>query len=111
MSAPALDLSQRAAVSVDVSARQVVIAGPGSGKTEVVSALVEHLVVEEQVDPEFSLLVLSFSRAAVHAVMRRLRAADVQAVAAVRTIDSLAQRIVREAYGEEIAGRNVFDRR
>lgn len=111
VSAPLLDLSQRAAVEVDVSVRQVVIAGPGSGKTEVVSALVEHLVVEEQVDPEISLLVLSFSRAAVHAVTRRLRAADVQAVAAVRTIDSLAQRIVREAYGEEIAGRNVFDRR
>lgn len=111
VTAPELDLSQQAAASIDASGRQVVIAGPGSGKTEVVSALVEHLVVNEELDPEFSLLVLSFSRAAVHAVTRRLHAADVQAAASVRTLDSLAQRIVREAYDEDTSGPRMFDRR
>ncbi|MFS0703406.1 UvrD-helicase domain-containing protein [Cellulomonas sp. 179-A 9B4 NHS] len=111
VSVPVLDLSQQAAAEVEPGQRQVVVAGPGSGKTEVVSALVAHLVGVEEVDPEFSLLVVSFSRAAVHAVTRRLRANEIQAAAAVRTIDSLAQQIVREAYDEEIVGHDIFDRR
>ncbi|WP_376715272.1 UvrD-helicase domain-containing protein [Janibacter limosus] len=31
--------------------RQLVVAGPGSGKTHVVSHLVEHLVMDEGLDP------------------------------------------------------------
>ena len=91
MTAPELDPSQRAAAEIDPSVRQVVVAGPGSGKTEVVSALVAHLVADEGLDPEIDLLIISFSRAAVHAVNRRLRAADIPASAAVRTLDALTR--------------------
>nr|WP_169925414.1 UvrD-helicase domain-containing protein [Sanguibacter antarcticus] len=111
MSSPELDASQRAAVEIEPSSRQVVVSGPGSGKTEVVSGLVARLVQDEGLDPEFELLVVSFSRAAVHAVNRRLQAGDIQASAAVRTLDSLAQQVTREAFGEEITSYRVFDRR
>jgi len=110
VSVPELDLSQQRAARVELGSRQLVIAGPGSGKTEVVAALVAQLVEDQDADPELSLLVVSFSRAAVYAVTRRLRASDIQAAAAVRTIDSLARQIVRESYGEEIVGRDQFDR-
>ncbi|GIG29818.1 UvrD-helicase domain-containing protein [Cellulomonas marina] len=112
--APELDLSQRAAVEIEAGERQVVVAGPGSGKTEVVSALVARLVdemLQAGGEPQHSLLVVSFSRAAVHAVNRRLRAAGIGSSAAVRTLDSLAQQIVLDAYGEQITGRDLFDRR
>lgn len=111
MSMPELDASQCAAVEIEPSVRQIVVAGPGSGKTEVVSGLAARLVQNDGLDPEFELLVVSFSRAAVHAVNRRLRAGDIQASAAVRTLDSLAHQVTREAYGDDITGLRVFDRR
>ena len=68
-----LDDSQLAAVEIEPSARQIVIAGPGSGKTEVVSHLIEHLIDVEGVDPVDGILVISFSNAAVFAADARLR--------------------------------------
>ncbi|MDO8147494.1 AAA family ATPase [Isoptericola sp. b515] len=91
----ALDDSQRAAVEVEADARQVVVAGPGSGKTEVVSALVDRLIEEEGVDPDDGILVVSFSNAAVHAADARRRLHGAEPVT-IRTLDSLATRIVRD---------------
>lgn len=71
------DESQRAAIEVDADTRQIVIAGPGSGKTQVVSALVERLLEDCDVDANEGLLVLSFSNAAVFAVDQRLAARGV----------------------------------
>lgn len=105
-----LDPSQRTAAHAEPAVRQVVLSGPGSGKTEVVAALVGHLVTEHELDPDGGLLVISFSRAAVRAVGRRLRSADVPASAAVRTLDALAAQIVVEATGRDVAGMS-FDAR
>lgn len=99
--APLLDASQAASVRIAAHERQIVIAGPGSGKTEVVAALVVHLMKEENVDPEGGLLVISFSRAAVHAVTRRLAAVDAPSAAAVRTLDSLAAQIASESLDDD----------
>lgn len=99
MTADRLDPSQQAAVQVTADTRQVVEAGPGSGKTEVVAALVEHLLREEDVDPVTGVLVISFSHAALHAVDARLRKADSPPVA-VRTIDSLASEITHDHLDE-----------
>lgn len=104
-----LDPGQHDVASVSATARQVVIAGPGAGKTHVVSRLVENLVVEEGVDPVHGLLVLSFSNAAVYAVDARLRAHGVPP-AHVRTVDSLAGRIVSEGADDDVAGM-TFERR
>lgn len=90
-----LDADQTAAVEISVEDRQVVLAGPGSGKTEVVSALVEHLVYDEEVDPAAEILILSFSNAAVYAVSSRFRAHGREPVA-VQTIDSLCNEVIRD---------------
>lgn len=109
MTSVLLDPEQGEVATADASTRQVVIAGPGAGKTQVVSALVENLILDERVDPVHGLLVLSFSNAAVHAVDGRLRARDVPPVH-VRTIDSLASRIVSE-FSEGEVGALAFDER
>ncbi|MCL1870564.1 MAG: AAA family ATPase [Promicromonosporaceae bacterium] len=104
-----LDPSQLDAVEVEPDTRQLVIAGPGSGKTQVVSNLVAHLVDEEGVDPTDGILVLSFSNAAVHAADARLRASG-GAPVTVQTMDSLAGEIIRDLSDEDVAGLG-FDRR
>lgn len=104
-----LDESQLAAVDIEAGKRQIVIAGPGSGKTEVVSALVEHLVVEEDVDPSDGILVISFSNAAVHTVEARLRSHGFSPVT-VQTMDSLAGEILAAADNVDIEGLD-FDKR
>ncbi|WP_298993068.1 UvrD-helicase domain-containing protein [uncultured Pseudokineococcus sp.] len=100
-----LDDGQRAVVEVAADERQVVVAPPGAGKTETAAALVAHLLGEEAVDPE-ALLVISFSRAAVQAVDARLAGTD-SPLPDVRTLDSLARRIVLECDVEVPA---TFDR-
>ncbi|MET0432598.1 MAG: UvrD-helicase domain-containing protein [Cellulomonas sp.] len=104
-----LDDAQRDAVEIEPGERQVVIAGPGSGKTEVVSRLIERLVEEEGVDATDGILVISFSNAAVFAADRRLRAHGVGPVT-VQTMDSLAGEIVHDLGDEDVAGLG-FDRR
>lgn len=106
MSGHAPDPSQLSAIEVPPSGRQIVLAGPGSGKTEVVSALVARLL-DEGVDAADGLLVISFSNAAVHAVDTRLRERGTAPVA-VQTMDSLAGEILRDLSDEEVTG---FDRR
>ena len=103
MTEVALDESQLAAVQIEPDERQIVIAGPGSGKTEVVSALIEHLTEEMDVDPVDGLLVISFSNAAVHAAESRLRAHGAAPVS-VQTMDSLAAEILRELATEDHSG-------
>jgi len=104
-----LDDSQREVVEVAPHDRQVVIAGPGAGKTEVVAALVERLVDEEGVDADEGVVVLSFSNAAVFAVEARLRESETAPVA-VQTMDSLANEALRDLAENEIEGLG-FDRR
>lgn len=105
-----LDGDQLLVVEVDPSARQVVVAGPGSGKTEAVAALVEHLVSVQQLDPLSEILVISFSRAAVEAVSRRLKGVDRGAIPQVVTLDSLAAAILREQRTDDLTG-STFDER
>lgn len=90
-----LDTAQRAAASVDPADRQIVMAGPGAGKSEVVGALARHLV-DEGVHPQ-AILVIAFSRAAVDVVSRRTEDIDDQGTHVdVATIDSLAARVIRD---------------
>ncbi|MGV9736823.1 UvrD-helicase domain-containing protein [Rhodococcus aetherivorans] len=91
-----LNEQQRAVVEAPIDDRLLVIAGAGQGKTEVVAARIGFLVDEEQLSASTEVLVLSFSRAAVSAVTRRLEQRDV-AAANVRTFDSFAGRILLDA--------------
>ncbi|WP_458689832.1 UvrD-helicase domain-containing protein [Nocardia tengchongensis] len=91
-----LDDVQRAIVESPIDARLLVVAGAGQGKTEVVAARIGHLVEAEDLSASAEVLVLSFSRAAVDAVRKRLDTRKV-AQANVRTFDSFASRLLVEA--------------
>ncbi|NMD97423.1 ATP-dependent helicase [Rhodococcus sp. BL-253-APC-6A1W] len=105
-----LNEQQRAVVEAPIDDRLLVIAGAGQGKTEVVAARIGFLVDEEQLSASTEVLVLSFSRAAVSAVTRRLENRDV-AAANVRTFDSFAGRILLDADVEPIGSYEARIRR
>ena len=96
-----LDAVQAEAASIQARERQIVLAGPGSGKTEVVAALVSQLVDDQGLNAAEDLLVISFSRAAVEAVARRVRDDVGRSGTSVRTLDSLAARILGTQAGTE----------
>lgn len=104
----ALDGSQVAVVEIDSDMRQIVSAGPGAGKTEVVAALVEHLLEDNGADPA-DVAVIAFSNAAVFAVDARLRASGIDPIT-VQTLDSLAVEAIHDLSGQETAGM-AFDAR
>ncbi|MFW6773196.1 UvrD-helicase domain-containing protein [Nocardioides sp. CPCC 205120] len=103
MTSTALDASQRAAVEISPEERQLVVAGPGSGKTEVVSALVERLVDLDGAGDAGAVLVISFSNAAVHAVDARLTSRGLGPVT-VQTMDSLATEVLRDLATDDYSG-------
>jgi DNA helicase-2/ATP-dependent DNA helicase PcrA len=105
-----LDAEQSRAAGVEAGDRQLVIAGPGSGKTEVVAALLEVLVEQEGLSASDEILVVSFSRAAVAAVRRRTARAGRTRVT-VRTLDALAARVLDDLDDPDAWPRLSFDKR
>lgn len=105
-----LDSHQQEVVDAPSSSRQVVIAGAGTGKTAVVAARTERLLVNEEIDPSSEILIVSFSRAAIAVVEARLRALGIQERGFASTIDALATRILVECE-EELVIAEGFDAR
>lgn len=103
----ALDPRQKSVAEAAPSDRLVVVAGAGQGKTEVVAARLEFLATEHEFSLSTEVLVLSFSRAAVAAVRKRLATRGL-AGAEIRTFDSFASRVIIDA-GLDPSG--TFDRR
>jgi DNA helicase-2/ATP-dependent DNA helicase PcrA len=97
--APQLDDDQAAAAEIAPSDRQIVLAPPGSGKTEVVAALLRNLE-EHGLESADEVLALSFSRAAVGALRRRLGSGSGPAPA-ITTLDSLAAKILEDIDEDE----------
>lgn len=105
-----LDEGQLRVAAAEPEDRQIVIAGPGAGKTHAVTALLDGLVSDHGVHPE-EIVVVSFSRAAVHAA--RSRATDhleEGGLVDFRTLDSWAARILLEHADADIPTRG-FDGR
>jgi hypothetical protein len=102
-----LDEQQLSIVEASPSDRVVVVAGAGQGKTEVVAARLEFLAVDHELSLSTDVLVLSFSRAAVSAVRKRLATREL-AHAEIRTFDSFAARIIIDAEQEPVG---TFDAR
>ncbi len=98
-----LDAAQDRVAEAAADERLIVIAGAGQGKTEVVVARLQSLIVDEGLSPSIELLVLSFSRAAVHTVRSRLSERDMAEVN-VRTFDSFALHLLLEADVEPANG-------
>jgi DNA helicase II / ATP-dependent DNA helicase PcrA len=83
-----LTLEQQLIVQQPFKSKQVVLAGPGTGKTHVVSARLAHLVLVEGLKPHSEVLLLSYTRAAVREMKERLSRASHQLHAgALRTVD------------------------
>lgn len=90
-----LDADQELAASAPADARQIVIAGPGAGKSEVVGERCRRLI-EQDVYPE-EILVISFSNVAVDVVRARTKdVLDEGRGVDCATIDSLAARVRAE---------------
>jgi DNA helicase II / ATP-dependent DNA helicase PcrA len=104
-----LDKSQLAVVEADPTERLLVVAGAGRGKTEVIAGRIDELIDYHGLLPAEELLVLSFSRAAVAAVRRRLEERGTGAVS-ISTFDSFASQILLEA-GEDPSSIGGFDKR
>lgn len=99
----ALDASQEAAATVLPHERQIIIAGPGAGKTQVIGALATRLVETHGIYPE-EILVISFSRAAVAAVLDRTEhIIDEGNRVVVTTFDAVAAHIIRDSVDEPLA--------
>ncbi len=93
----ASDPDQKAVIEAPVSSRLLVTAGPGTGKTRTLLTRAQWLADYDELEPGTELLVLSFSRAAVETVARRGFSETDLGRLPVRTIDSLAGRILLEA--------------
>lgn len=91
-----LDEKQRFVVDAAADARYLVIAGAGRGKTEVVESRLAGLIERDGLSASTEILVLSFSRAAVHAVRDRVAEADTAEVI-IRTFDSFASQLLFDA--------------
>ncbi|WP_067571581.1 ATP-dependent helicase [Nocardia acidivorans] len=90
------DVAQQVVVAAPIDDRLLVIAAAGQGKTEVVAGRIDYLIREEALSASAEVLVLSFSRAAVDAVRRRLELREV-AQANIRTFDSFANSVLVDA--------------
>lgn len=97
-----LDTDQQRVATAPPKERLWVVAGPGSGKTETVSARIAYLLEEEGLAGN-EVLVISFSRAAVEAVQRRQRRNGARSWVSVMTLDALAARVLSD-HGQEIEG-------
>lgn len=86
---------QRAIATLSPSAKALITAGAGTGKTHVLIARLGVLVDEFELSPGSEVLVLTFTRSAVGEIRRRLRQAG-GALAHVRaaTFDSFATRLL-----------------
>jgi hypothetical protein len=103
---------QRVIVQAAPSARLLVTAGPGTGKTYVLVARLSELIELHGIAAGSEILVLTFSRAAVREIRNRISAAEGGAMyVRARTFDSFATRLLAQLSpngpwsGEDYEGR------
>ncbi|MDZ7867244.1 UvrD-helicase domain-containing protein [Acidovorax sp.] len=103
VSAVALDAEQRSVIEASPDDWLLVVAGPGTGKTQVASMRLVHLLRTGFYPSQ--ILVLSFSRSAVATLTRRIKRLDLKDEAlleelrhlSIRTFDSWAFRMLRQS--------------
>lgn len=108
---PTLTDDQRPVVESSIDSRVLVTAGPGAGKTHTLVSRIEHIVTSDDEMAGQEVLSLSFSRAAVGELRRRLAALSSRG-SRVRsaTFDSFATRLL-ENYGDSSLEGVDYDRR
>jgi hypothetical protein len=112
LSAPVWNEEQLRVISAPLDARMIVSAPAGTGKTAVLIARLAHLVDVGCAKPGSELLVLTFSRAAVGEIRRRLSTAagDVTYVRA-QTFDSFATHLLMQFSTDSSWVSRDFDQR
>ena len=94
---PRLSDDQRAVVEYDLEGYQLVLAGPGTGKTHALVARLRYLIESGGLRPGSEILLLTFSRAAVGEIRNRLQEAGGNvSYVRVQTFDSFATSILSE---------------
>ncbi len=89
---------QSAVVAEAADARLLVSSGPGTGKTHVLTRRIVTLIARDDLAPGTELLILTFSRAAVGELRRRVRQLGGRASwTRAFTFDSFATRILSDA--------------
>lgn len=113
MLADLLDSLQAEIANSHASCRQVVIAGPGAGKTTTAGAMIEELDSQFDDAENRNVLFISFSRAAVKSVLDSHFDAlnDLDISIDARTIDSLAAAIIDTEFEFDDAEQPNFEGR
>lgn len=107
-----LNEGQRKAVDT-IDGPVMVIAGPGTGKTQILALRIANILLRTDVKPE-NVLALTFTDAGAHAMKERLRRfiGDTAYKVAVHTFHSFAGELIRrypDAYQSIIGGRTATD--
>lgn len=110
--------NQLAVIAASAISRQLVIAGPGTGKTFCLIERLKYLVTEENILPGTEILILSFSVAAVQEIKKRLthsiesgECEEHLAFANIRTFDSFASHFLLKIESEiELSNKDYDDR-
>jgi superfamily I DNA/RNA helicase len=107
-----LTAEQELIASAPPSARLLVTAGAGTGKTHVLIARLQHLADTHNLALADEVLVVSFSRAAVGEIRRRMhQTGGAAAYGAVSTFDSYAAQLLARFAPEKLLGFTSFDDR
>ena len=106
---PALSDEQREAVEHDAGAL-IVLAGPGTGKTRVITARVAHLIRERGVEPDTVLAVTFTNKAAGELKQRMSGLIDARDAAGLRamTMHAFGMRVLRR-FGDMLGLPHEFD--
>ncbi|KAI5950615.1 srs2 [Candida margitis] len=112
-----LNENQRQAVTAPANGRLQIIAGPGTGKTKVLTSRVAHLLLVEKIKPEH-IIVTTFTKKAANELVERLQAllrahSDINiSNLLVGTFHSLCYRIIKK-FGSKIGvgGYSIADER
>lgn len=107
----ALTDEQELVASEPSDAHLLVTAGPGTGKTHTLVARLLHLINDEGLAPGAEILVLSFSRAAVREVRRRIAGHGSASYVRVCTFDSFATRLLADVDPDGSWQQRSFDPR
>lgn len=108
---PSLSADQLSVVERPLDSRTIVTAGPGTGKTHTLVSRIDHLIGDGSELAGQDILSLSFSRAAVGVLRRRISSLSTRG-SRVRsaTFDSFASRLL-DAYGRMSLEGVDYDRR
>ena len=93
-----LNEAQREAVTFFEKRPLVVVAGPGTGKTRVLTCRIDYLVEEKGINPE-RILAITFTNHAAREITERIKARHAEYVPKITTFHAWAYELIRQEMG------------